>query len=208
MAGAFATSALIASALKGETEPRPAARQAPLAVLQRPAAVTSKRTEPAPSGYIVERETLDDNTPPASPGRETLTSKIPQGDAAITTQQASDNTVTFAGRPLRIVKAMSMEVTAYSPDARSCGIWADGYTASGKSVETNGGFLVAADTKLLPFGTLVAIPGYNDGKPVPVLDRGGAIKGQKLDLLYPTHERALKWGRQHLEVVVYEYADE
>jgi hypothetical protein len=40
-----------------------------------------------------------------------------------------------------------------------------------------------------------------------VLDRGGAIKGNRLDVLYATHEQAQKWGRQTLEVTVWEYAD-
>lgn len=114
---------------------------------------------------------------------------------------------TFDGRPLRLVKRMTMLTTAYSPDARSCGKWADGFTASGYSVWTNGMKLVAADTSVLPFGTLVSIPGYNGGRPVPVLDRGGKIKGNRLDLLYPTHEIALKWGAQRLTVDVWEYAD-
>ena len=102
---------------------------------------------------------------------------------------------------------MSMHVTAYSPDARSCGKWADGRTASGFSVWTNGMKLVAADTKVLPFGTVITVPGYNGGQPVPVLDRGGQIKGARLDVLYPTHEIARIWGRRDLEVAVWEYAD-
>lgn len=113
----------------------------------------------------------------------------------------------FNGRPLRAVKTITMKVTAYSPDEQSCGKWADGITASGYSVFTNGGKLVAADTSILPFGTLISVPGYDNGDPVPVLDRGGAIKGHRLDVLYPTHRRALKWGVQDLEVTVWEYAD-
>lgn len=114
----------------------------------------------------------------------------------------------FDGRPLKATRTMAMKVTAYSPDERSCGIWADGKTASGYSVWTNGMKLVAADTRLLPFGTIVSIPGYNGGQPVQVLDRGGKIKGHRLDVLYPTHEIALKWGVQDLDVVIYDYADE
>jgi 3D (Asp-Asp-Asp) domain-containing protein len=113
----------------------------------------------------------------------------------------------FDGRPLRKVREVEMLVTAYSPDARSCGKWADGVTASGYSVWTNGMKLVAADTKLLPFGSIITVPGYDDGQPVPVLDRGGKIKGKRLDLLYPTHESALEWGAQRLTVTVWEYAD-
>ena len=100
-----------------------------------------------------------------------------------------------------------MTVTAYSPDAESCGEFADGVTASGYSVWTNGMKLVAADTRLFPFGTVLSIPGYNNGRPVPVLDRGGMIKGDRLDLLFPTHKLARAWGTQRLEVTVWEYAD-
>jgi 3D (Asp-Asp-Asp) domain-containing protein len=35
-----------------------------------------------------------------------------------------------------------------------------------------------------------------------VLDRGGAIKGNKLDVFFPTHAEALKWGRQRIAVTV------
>ncbi|MCE9591775.1 MAG: 3D domain-containing protein [Planctomycetes bacterium] len=114
---------------------------------------------------------------------------------------------TFDNRPLRVARTITMVVTAYSPDARSCGKSADGITASGYSVWTNGMKMVAADTRLLPFGTLLTIPGYHGGKPVPVLDRGGAIKGNRLDLLFPTHEQARQFGRKTLTVTVWEYAD-
>ena len=100
-----------------------------------------------------------------------------------------------------------MRVTAYSPDHRSCGIHADGITASGYSVEANGGRLVAADRRLFPFGSLLTVPGYAGGQVVPVLDRGGAIKGSRLDVLYPTHDIARRWGVRHLDVTVWEYAD-
>ncbi len=42
---------------------------------------------------------------------------------------------------------------------------------------------------------------------VPVLDRGGVIKGHRLDVLFPTHEAAMQWGVRRLEVTVWEYAD-
>lgn len=113
----------------------------------------------------------------------------------------------FDGRPIRPVKTITMVVTAYSPDERSCDDSADGYTATNHSVWTNAMKLVAADTKLLPFGSMVSVPGYADGAVVPVLDRGGAIKGRRLDVLYPTHEIARQWGRRRLQVTVWEFAD-
>ncbi len=113
----------------------------------------------------------------------------------------------FGGRAVRPVKTVWMTVTAYSPDWRSCGEFADGYTATMKSVWTNGGRLVAADPKVLPMGSMISVPGYADGEVVPVLDKGGAIKGRRLDVLYPTHEIARKWGVQKVPVVVWEYVD-
>lgn len=130
------------------------------------------------------------------------------GDTRPTPVVSAASAPTFDGRPLRAVKTVRMLTTAYSPDARSCGIWADGITASGYSVWTNGMKLAAADTSIFPFGTILTVPGYNSGRPIPVLDRGGVIKGHRLDLLYPTHERALVWGAQRLDVTVWEYADE
>lgn len=112
----------------------------------------------------------------------------------------------FDGRPIRPIKTISMIVTAYSPDARSCAPFADGITASGYSVSTNAGNLIAAD-KRFKFGTLLSVPGYNDNLPTPVLDRGGTIKGNRLDVLYPTHEIARKWGRQRVDIVVWDYID-
>lgn len=129
----------------------------------------------------------------------------PSPASAISSSQPQ--VIYFDGRPLRKVRTLGMKVTAYSPDARSCGKWADGVTASGYSVYTNGMKLVAADTRLLPFGTIITVPGYAGGQPVQVLDRGGAIKGRRLDVLYPTHEIARQWGVQQLDVDVWEYAD-
>jgi 3D (Asp-Asp-Asp) domain-containing protein len=99
-------------------------------------------------------------------------------------------------------RVMTMEVTAYCPCKKCCGPKAQGITASGRRVTHNDGLFVAADTRVLPFHTQLHIPGYANGRAVPVLDRGGAIKGRKLDVFFPSHEEALKWGRQKIEVTV------
>jgi 3D (Asp-Asp-Asp) domain-containing protein len=113
----------------------------------------------------------------------------------------------FNGRPAKPAKTFEMTVTAYSPDAQSCGDSADGFTATMHSVETNGGHLVAADPTLLAYGSMLSIDGYASGQIVPVLDCGGAIKGKHIDLLFPTHEQARQWGVKKLTVTVWEYVD-
>jgi 3D (Asp-Asp-Asp) domain-containing protein len=133
--------------------------------------------------------------------------EVPQPKPRPAVRRSNDSARSFNNRALKPARTIRMLVTAYSPDERSCGASADGITASGYSVWTNGMKLVAADTRVLPFGTIITVPGYNRGRPVPVLDRGGAIKGNRLDLLFPTHEAAVKWGKKWIDVQVWEYAD-
>jgi 3D (Asp-Asp-Asp) domain-containing protein len=128
------------------------------------------------------------------------------GEKAGTEREPSPPTASLAKMSFttgRNARTVWMEVTAYCPCPKCCGPKASGVTASGRKVTHNAGKFVAADNNL-PFGTRLAIPGYNDGRPVEVLDRGGAIKGKKLDLFYPTHEQALQWGRKWVAVTIYE----
>ena len=94
-----------------------------------------------------------------------------------------------------------MEVTAYCACKKCCGPRAQGITASGRPVSYNGGRFVAAD-RAFSFNTKLLVPGYGDGQPVPVLDRGGAIKGNKLDVYFPSHAEAKQWGRRFIPVTV------
>ena len=82
-------------------------------------------------------------------------------------------------------------------------------TASGKRVNYNGGKFVAADTRLLPFGTKLVIPGYHEqlAGGVEVIDRGGDIKGKRLDVFFASHAEAKAWGRRMVKVDVLAPAD-
>ena len=87
-------------------------------------------------------------------------------------------------------------VTAYCPCKKCCGPKACGVTASGAPVSANGGHFVAADPRIA-FGTRIRIAGYAGGVAVPVLDTGGAIKGNRLDVFFggpDGHKKALEWG--------------
>ncbi|MDA3798275.1 MAG: 3D domain-containing protein [Kiritimatiellae bacterium] len=72
-----------------------------------------------------------------------------------------------------------------------------GITASGTKARRG---ILAADTSIFPFGTIMEIPGFGYGI---VEDRGGAIKGYKVDIFFPKHKEALNWGRQSLKVKVW-----
>ena len=58
---------------------------------------------------------------------------------------------------------------------------------------------IAADLKYFRYGTKLSIPGYGEGV---VEDIGGAIKGNHIDLWFPTHREAKAWGAKWLKVEV------
>ena len=98
-------------------------------------------------------------------------------------------------------RTVQMRVTAYCPCEKCCGEYSDGITACGHKIRSGDAF-VAAD-KQYSFGTEMLIPGYTNGQPVKVLDRGGAIRRDRLDVFFHSHEEALKWGVKHLDVKVH-----
>lgn len=100
------------------------------------------------------------------------------------------------GVPIFIEK--EFRVTAYCLCEECCGRFADGITASGYVIQEGDRFVAAP--KEYPFGLMMEIPGYGI---VPVEDRGGSIKGDRLDVFFYTHQEALDWGVQYLTVKIY-----
>ena len=126
-------------------------------------------------------------------------------------------------RPPEGVKAVerTMTATGYCPCGKCCGwtrTWYGmpvvksgrnkgkrkrvGQTASGTRARRG---TIAADTRRYPFGTVMFVPGYGYGR---VEDRGGAIKGEKIDLFFPTHRQARGWSVQTVRVKVWFPPDE
>ena len=105
----------------------------------------------------------------------------------------------------RYISLGEFKLTAYCPCEKCCGIWAQNRptdeagneiirTASGKIAEQ--GYTVAADKAKLPFGTKLMI----DGHEYEVQDVGGAIKDNRIDVYFESHEEALAFGVQYAEV--------
>ncbi|WP_439951484.1 3D domain-containing protein [Neobacillus drentensis] len=75
-----------------------------------------------------------------------------------------------------------------------------GITYSGVKVKRDLFSTVAADLTVFPIGTILFIPGYGYGV---VADKGGAIKGNELDLYYETVDDVYnKWGKKKLDIYV------
>ena len=130
---------------------------------------------------------------------------VGHGDTAITAEAYDKFIRKYNERVMRVTQVTQMmRVTAYCPCSKCCGKWADGITASGHKIQSGDHFVAAP--KIFPFGTTMIIPGYplagQAGEEVEVKDRGGAIKGDCLDVFFPTHQEALNWGVQILDVEI------
>ncbi|AJA41414.1 hypothetical protein AXJ14_gp095 [Geobacillus virus E3] len=92
-------------------------------------------------------------------------------------------------------------VTAYSPYEESTGKSPDDpdfkVTASG-TIATQGR-TIAMD-KRFPFGTLVKIEGFDNI--FVVQDRGGKIKGNRVDVYFDSVEEAIKFGKQKRKIYI------
>jgi len=179
-----------------------------LAVLVAGSAIIAKEAGPATPLARIEQRPIDHKQARhAKATNETAAALATSEVEAEASIEIPEGARWFDGRLVVPERTIWMTVTAYSPHAASCAPFDDGQTATLHSVETNGMRLVAADTSILPFGSMISIPGYHEGEVVPVLDRGGKIKGNRLDVLYPTHQRALQWGVQRLPITIWVFAD-
>jgi 3D (Asp-Asp-Asp) domain-containing protein len=93
-----------------------------------------------------------------------------------------------------------IESTGKTPDHPEYGI-----TYSGVRVKRDLYSTIAADLSIFPIGTILFIPGYGFGV---VADKGGAIKGHRIDLYYETVEDVYKyWGKRKVQVYVIQKGD-
>lgn len=115
-------------------------------------------------------------------------------------------------------------VTAYSPHSKSCGKWSKiGKTSTGvcvRSSDPNDVYGIAADPKMIPYGTKIYVPGYyeklqNNKNLIPtemneVDDTGGAMRKAArrgilhIDIRFRTESEAQRWGSREMMIFIYE----
>ena len=89
-------------------------------------------------------------------------------------------------------------ITGYSACVRCCGK-SDGITADGTYAPAAKERIVAAPREI-PFGTRMWIDGVGE---FVVHDRGGAIRGKRLERFFHTYKEALQWGVQERQVYIW-----
>ncbi len=85
-------------------------------------------------------------------------------------------------------RTMVVEATGYA---------LPGTTATGIPV---GWGVVAVDPAVIPLGTRMTIPGYGEGV---AADTGSAVRGNIIDLWFPTVGQALQWGRRTVTITIH-----
>lgn len=92
-------------------------------------------------------------------------------------------------------KTMTMEATAYGPDCAGC----SGVSATGMNLKS-GPKVIAVDPSVIPLGSKVWVEGYGEAI---AADTGGAIKGNRIDVLMKSEAQASSnWGRRTVQVKV------
>lgn len=93
-------------------------------------------------------------------------------------------------------KEFYVEATAYTPYCTGC----SGISAAGINLRANPNLrLIAVDPRVIPMGSKVWVEGY--GYAVAG-DTGGAIKGNRIDVLMQTKSQAYSWGRKKVKIKV------
>lgn len=100
---------------------------------------------------------------------------------------------------LQVKDTVKMNVTAYTSSCKGCiGITYKGTNVKNTIYHPSGYKIAAVDPNFIPLGTLLQV----NGETYIADDTGGAIKGNRLDLLMETKEQALSFGRQSLNVKI------
>lgn len=107
---------------------------------------------------------------------------------------AENNNNNNSNNGLNYSRVINMNATAYSPDPAENG----GYSVTALGTPLRRG-VVAVDRRVIPLGTKLYIEGYGYAR---AEDTGGAIKGNKIDLLFNTKAECRNFGRRNVKVYI------
>lgn len=120
-------------------------------------------------------------------------------DEIETTTPVQDETEVVTEPTINRTALGEFKITAYCACTKCCSIYADGITYTG-TIATEGR-TIAVDPDVIPLGSIVEVNGHE----YIAEDIGGAIKGNRLDIFFNSHQDALEWGVQYLDVFLIEF---
>lgn len=121
----------------------------------------------------------------------------PKQQLKITTEKASKNPSRSDSED-KVVKEIVVSASAFTANCNGC----TGVTSTGINLKKNPDVkVIAVDPKVIKLGTKVHVEGY--GYAIAG-DTGGSIKGNKIDVFFPSKNEAYKWGRKNVTIKILE----
>lgn len=159
-----------------------AAKETTTSVTNNTTAVESKPEATAPSTSTTASK---DSAPEATaPSTSTTASKenAPEANASSTNKTAS--------------KEIIVEASAYTASCEGC----SGITSTGMNLKINpNAKVISVDPTVIPLGSKVYVEGYGEAN---AGDTGGAIKGKRIDVFFPSQQDAINFGVKQLKVTI------
>jgi 3D (Asp-Asp-Asp) domain-containing protein len=121
------------------------------------------------------------------------TQKPAENQTLVSDDHAEKGATTEAAVVVPLTAPQLYVATAYSRPGRG---------ASGMGVRAG---TIAADPKILPFGTRVRLDAGTYSGEYTVTDAGTAIKGRKIDVWIPSYTGACRFGRRNVKLTVLSY---
>ncbi len=149
-------------------------------IISRQFAVTKENGKEVDRALISEKVVTEKTDKVVAVGTKQLVAQVSRGE---------DNSQ-GSGRELYVSS------TAYTASCNGC----SGTTATGVNLKQNpNAKVIAVDPRVIPLGTKVYVEGY--GYAIAA-DKGGAIKGHKIDVFFPSKSDAYRWGVKKVKIRV------
>ncbi|EAZ85335.1 LysM peptidoglycan-binding domain-containing protein [Lysinibacillus fusiformis] len=171
-----------------------AAKETTTSITNNTTAVESKPEETVSS---TSNTAPKDSAPEATaPSTSTTASKdsAPEANASSTSTTASKENAPEANKTAS--KEIIVEASAYTASCEGC----SGITATGMNLKANpNAKVISVDPAVIPLGSKVYVEGYGEAI---AGDTGGAIKGKRIDVFFPSQQDAINFGVKQLKVTI------
>jgi len=125
--------------------------------------------------------------------------RIASIEAQVRNAETLSTTISATAAPVVEAAAPTAAPAPVTTSGRTVTVNATGYALRGRTatgIQTAPG-VVAVDPSVIPLGTRLTIPGYGEGI---AADTGGAVRGNTIDLWFPSTALALQWGRRTVTI--------
>ncbi|MGE7987717.1 LysM peptidoglycan-binding domain-containing protein [Lysinibacillus fusiformis] len=152
----------------------------------------------SPTSNTASKESAPEATVPSTSNTASKES-APEAIAPSTNNTASKENAPEAIAPSTnntASKELIVEASAYTASCEGC----SGITATGINLKTNpNAKIISVDPAVIPLGSKVYVEGYGEAI---AGDTGGAIKGKRIDVFFPSQQDAVNFGVKQLKVTI------